>query len=170
MATKVDMYVNLITKTISASAANALTFDTIDVGLNIFDKVGLLICRLEYDVSGGTLADLDQDGDAVQFGLTSSNDITSLSALQSEVLDVITINRYDAGTAGNATFFDKPIIHDFSTLPGGGLLIAPKPLHVATAASGMSAPASAVLRLYFVMIQLTDADYLELLQTRRAFG
>ena len=43
-----DKYANIIYDEVTESAANTLTFESIDVGLNLFDKIGLKISRVEY--------------------------------------------------------------------------------------------------------------------------
>lgn len=169
-ATNIDKFVNLMTTTITMSAANTITFQEINVGLNIFDKVGLLITRLEYDPTVATLADLDTDSDWFMAGVTSSNNLVNLTPEKAEVIDEVSIARVDAGAAANATFMFRPIIHDFSTLPGGGLLIPPKPLYSAAFSGGMTAAGICYVRLYFIIYKLNDSEYLELLETRRAFG
>lgn len=165
-----DKFVNLVADSVTMSAANTITFEELNIGLNIFDKVGLLITRLEYDPTLATLADLDTDSDQFIMGLTASNNLTGLGMNQTEVIDSVQLIRTDAGAAANATFFFKPMTHDFSTQPGGGLLIPPKPLYVAAQSTGMTVAGAFTLRIYFIIYKLNDSEYLELLETRRAFG
>lgn len=169
-AKQADKYVNMLAEEIVMSAVNTITFSEIVVGLNIFDKVGLKISRLEYDFSISTYQDIDTDGDICTMALVQSNNIDTLGIAQTEVVDNVTIGRIDAGAAANAILFDKPIVRDFSTQPGGGLLIPPKPLYVAMQSTGMTVVGGGAIRIYFVIETLTDAEYLELLETRRAFG
>lgn len=170
MGTNQDKFVNVITNSIGMSAANTLTFSEINVGLNIFDKVGLLITRVEFDIGASSMQDLDTDGDVVFTAITSSNNITSLVPSQAEVIDQVSVIRTDGGAAANMLLTQRPFIHDFSTQPGGGLLIPPKPLYMAMTSSGMTVAGAAYIRLYFIIYKLSDSEYLELLETRRAFG
>lgn len=168
--TNTDKFVNLLTDTVTMSAANTITFKEINIGLNIFDKVGLLLTRIEYDPAAASLQDLDTDGDYLVMGITSSQTIATLSMLNQEVIDQTSLLRLDAGAAANYNIFARPFVHDFSTMPGGGLLIPPKPLYVAASSGGMTVAAVLYVRLYFIIYKLNDSEYLELLETRRAFG
>lgn len=169
-ANQTDKYVNMITGDLALSAANTLTFEEINVGLNIFDKVGLLITRLEYDTTMAAIAEMTASGDFINAGFTTSNQVSSLLINKSEVVDQVVIGRHDMGAAAAAQLFMKPWVRDFSTQPGGGLLVPPKPLYFAGYSGGLASPCTLYLRFYFIIIKLTDAEYLELLETRRAFG
>jgi hypothetical protein len=152
------------------TGANTLTFDEIDVGVNIFDKAALILSRLEYDPAAASLQDLDDDGDQIVMGLTASNNISSLSPNQAEVIDRVMVLEIEQGTPANFVHFTNPIVHDFSGLPGGGLLIPPKPLYLAAYSSGMTVAGVVDIRMYFRILRLEASQYLELLETRRAFG
>lgn len=166
----IDKFVNVINQPLTMSAANTLTFSEINVGLNLFDKVGLLVTRIEYDPTIATLQDLDTDGDLITMGLVASNTISSLLATQAEVIDQTSLSVIHAGAAASAEFFNRPFVHDFSTQPGGGLLVPPRPLYASAMSAGMTAAGVFYLRLYFIIYKLNDSEYLELLETRRAFG
>lgn len=168
--TSVDQYVNMLVQTITMSAANTLTFSEINIGLNLFDKVGLLVNRIEYHPTLATLQDIDTDGDSISIGLTTNNTLASLNPSNAAVIDLQQLHRVDAGAAANAILVQTPLIHDFSTLRGGGMLIAPKPLYIAMMSAGLTAAGVAYFRLYFSLVQLSDAGYLELLQTRGVFA
>lgn len=165
-----DQFSNLIVSDLTMTAINTISFLEINVGLNIFDKVGLIVERCEYTPSGATLSDLDTDADAVSMGLVSSNAIANMDPDQSEIIDVVTIQRHDMGAAASGWLHRNPIINDFSTMGGGGLLIPPKPLYVAMASGGMTVVGRVFLRLFFRILKLESDQYLELLETRRAFG
>jgi hypothetical protein len=108
--------------------------------------------------------------DAINMGLASSNNLVNLIPAQVEVVDVATLMRHDMGTAASAQLILKTVTRDFSTMPGGGLLVPPKPLYLAGASVGLASAADIYFRIYFTIVKLTDAEYLELLETRRAFG
>lgn len=165
-----DLYPNIIADSLTMSAANTMTFDEINVGLNIFDKVALLIQRLEVYFAGGTLGDLDTDLDAVFFAITSRNDLLSLAPQQPEVIDVIGLQVDVLGAVVSKMVYPIPMVHDFSTLRGGGLLVAPRPLYAAGHSTGMTIAGLMYWRMYMNIIKLETDQYLELLETRRAFG
>lgn len=169
MAKTTDLYVNVITGHVTMSAANTLTFAEVQVGFNLFQKVGLVIHRLDYIPVRATIAELTTGADQVAMALVSSDTITGLSMNNPEVYDNVYVQANNSGTAANFVDFVKPIQHDFTGFPGGGLLIPPSPLYVAMTSDGLSSAGEMRVRLSFTIKQLRDADYLDLLQTRRAF-
>lgn len=164
-----DMYANIIFQTVTQASANDLVFAEIDVGLNLFDKVGLLINRVEYDLTG-LVNEMQATTDAAQMGLTASNQITSLDFSERAVIDYLELDNSIHGTAANLQTFIFPFIRDFSTMPGGGILVSPKPLYLALDSTGFASAQNVTARIYFTILKLSDADYFELLESRRFFG
>lgn len=165
-----DMFPNIKTASLTLSAANTISFGEFDVGLNIFDKVALLISRIEYELSTAAIEEMTTAGDDIQAALVNSNSLTTLASDQVEVIDRVAIHRVDLGTAGTGVIRRDVYEHDFSTLPGGGILIPPRPLFFAGNSNGLASAATFRFRVYFIIHRLTDAQYLELLETRNAFG
>lgn len=165
---KVDKYANVLQTEVTMSAANTLTFEEIDIGASLFDRVGLLLHRIEYIPSSGSWNELQTDADQMWFGLCSSNQFSALSANERSVIDYARIRRLVA-TNGSVLLGD-PVIHSFEGLPEYGVLTAPRPLFLAMHSSGFAGVGAVVARIYFTIIQLADADYFELLETRRYFG
>ena len=170
MAVKKDEFANVIAYDLTLSAANTLTFSEIIIGLNIYDKVALVIHRFEFEPKEAALNEMTAAGDSIAGALVSSNQISGLTPDNIEVIDRRKIFRLDMGTAGSGQILEQPITSDFSEMPGGGLLVPPKPLYWAGDSTGLASAAGMILRLYFTIKQLSDAQYLELLETRRAFG
>lgn len=162
-----DMYANVLYDEVTESAANTLTFESIDVGLNIFDKVGMKLSRLEYSNFFGNLA---ADADVIRFGLSQSNSWTTPTPAESSVIDFNQFTVAAYGTAGNALIHEQPYVKDFSTLPGGGLLIAPKPLYLFAVGSNLSAASNVRIRMFFTIVTLKPEEYFELLEARQYFG
>lgn len=173
MATRsrtVDKYSNMMVKSISMSAANTLSFDEVDIGLSLFDKVGLQVQRIEYTINKGTLAEMTAANDTIEMALTTNDGISAITTDDRSVIHMYRLRRLDAGTAGNAVFFEQPVVFDFSSLSGGGLLITPRPLYVAMDTSGLASAGTAYLRIFFTVVKLQDSEYFELLETRHYFG
>jgi len=63
-----------------------------------------------------------------------------------------------------------PFVRDFSGLPGGGLIIAPRPLFVAVKGNSLATAVTASLRAYFTVINLSADEYLELVDFYRIVG
>jgi len=169
-ARKMDVFSNIMTDTLTLSAANTVTFSEINVGLNIFDKVGLLINRIDYELTSGSTGQMTADGDYLVMCLSQSNSLTSITIDQTEIIDSMKWGRHDFGAAASGQTHLHTITKDFSTLPGGGILIPPKPLYFGGDSDGFASAATLAVRIYFTVEKLTGEQYLELLETRRAFG
>ena len=162
-----DKYANVLYDSVTESAANTLTFESVDVGLNMFDKVGLLIHRIEYFKFH---AYLNAGTDAIEFGLSSSNGWTSVDASEPSIISFNLMRVNDHGTAGNAIIQENPLVRDFSDMPGGGILITPKPLYLFVEGANLASPAIVQMRMYFTVIPMKPEEYFELLEARQYFG
>lgn len=162
-----DKYANVLFQEVTESAANTLTFESIDLGLSLFDKVGLLISRIEwYNWEVRLLA----AADVVNFGLSSSNQFTTVTAQENSIVTYHYFKVLDYGTAGNNWIFTSPLVDDFSTLPGGGLLVTPRPLYIFAQGANLGGAITATMRMFFTVVTLKPEEYFELLETRQFFG
>lgn len=167
MAELKDRFANMLVNVVTESGANTLTFEEIVVGLNIFDKVGLIIHLIEYM---GMETQLAAASDRVEFGLSSSN---GWAAPVPTERSIITYDRWfqnDYGVPANAVHFRSPHIRDFSNFPGGGILTAPKPLFLYAMGTACAAANVITARIYFTVMKMQPGDYIELLETRNFFG
>lgn len=169
MAAGADKYVNVMLHSVTMSGANTLTFDEMTIGLSTFDRIGILITRLEYYLSAATVSQLESNDDYYQLGITGSNAISDIGSDERSVYNKIEEFVIASGTPATAMHMRYPIIEDLSDLPGGGLLIPPRPLYLAMDSSGFSSAGKGFVRMYFVTQQLKDTDYFELLETFRFF-
>lgn len=165
-----DKYANVILQTCTMSAANTLTFSEVNIGLSTFDRIGMLVSRLEYMASSTTYQELTSGADIAQVGLVGSDQVTSIGSTTRGVYDKTEWTTIPHGTPASADILVFPVIKDLSGLPGGGLLIPPRPLYLAATTGGFAAAGTFYLRLYFTTIQLKDSDYFELLETYRYFN
>lgn len=166
-----DQYTNIVQVGVTQSATDTLTFQEVDMGLTIFQKVGLIINRVEVQLSSTVYALLAANADRGQIGLTQSNQITSIGIQEAAVLMQHEIKVQTVGTPASAFFVEDPLVFDYTGLPGGGLLITPKPLYAAVNSDGLgSAMTEIIFRLYFQIVELKAEEYFELLEARRFFG
>lgn len=165
-----DAFSNMIVRSITLSAANVLTFEDLNIGFTILDRAALKIERLEYDVPSATFNLLTAGLDSLEFGLTTSNNLSDLDPAQQEVIDAERILRQDIGTPGNTVYQMFPLVKDLTNLSGGGLLVAPKPLYFAGNSESIASAATFKLRMFFTIVQLQQTEYIELLETRNAFS
>lgn len=166
---KTDRYANVITPRVEMSAANTLTFSEIDVGLNLFDKVGLLISRIEF-YSTRFAAEMAASGDFVRMAITASNQITTIAPQENAVIAMEEHSVVEQGTAASAVIQKEPFVQDWSQLPMNGILVSPKPLYIAANTGGFSQADTIDARIFFTIVKLKDAEYFELLESRRFFG
>jgi len=165
-----DKYSNLIQVTMEESAANTLTFGAIDLGLTIFQKVGIIVNRIVIDWTTQVLSDFVNDDDSMTVALTQSDQISTLALTESAVIWKAQRVRFNFGTPANSIITDVQREYSFEAMPGGGELMAPRPLYWACKGNGMSATFAMVMRIYFRILELKADEYFEILESRRFFG
>jgi len=170
MPVKNDVYANMVNLTLTESAANTLTFGSIDLGLTIFQKVGLLLNRIVVEYPTQLIGDMGANNDSMALALTQSDQITSISYLQDAVVWKDTVSRRDFGAAASGFLYHHTKIYDFSGLPGGGEIITPRPLYWASQGNGLTTTFSIYMRIFFTILELKSEEYFELLEARRFFG
>lgn len=175
MPGKKESFANMAVITLTESAANTLTYAKLETGIALFEKVAWLISRLEFLLQTRDTTNFAANDDAVLWALLATNTLTTLASgntiINPAVIYGQRIKRIDMGAAASGNFFVDPQIIDFSTLPGGGILVPPNPLYGAI--QGSAAPAAMVgyLRIYYTNYQLSSADdYWELVESRRVIS
>lgn len=166
MAGKKDIYSNKFYGTATESAANTLTFAEIQTNVNVFSKEAWTLQRLEWYIPTGTRGLVVDSADLFQCALVSSNKISTLDLSDPTVIDLMELGRTWLTAVGVETF-DQPIVRDFSNLPGGGLIIAPRPLFVAVQGTSLATPGTGAVRGYFTKATLSADEYLELVDFYR---
>lgn len=167
MATKKsgDNWAQLAALQVTEASAGTAKYEKFAFPFSIMDKMALVINRIEY-IFG--LTQLNGGGDYVIMGLTVSNTISSLLTLSDpQIIDQTRVDRYDFGTPASAALRDSPSIRDFSTLPGGGILVAPNPLYGVIISAGASAAMSGWIRLYYTYLEMNTDEYWQLVEARR---
>ncbi|MBA7549404.1 hypothetical protein ES705_41885 [subsurface metagenome] len=171
MAKRKDEFSNLILTEVTMPTLNVIEYEEIEIGLNLFDKVALVISRIEYIPASLAWQELDAGNKALWFGLIQSNAPALVSANERSVVDYKRLTVVEMGVVADGQVMVEPLVTDFSTLPGGGIIIAPKPLYIFACTSAYAVNFGAVVaRIYFTIRTMADADYLELLESRRFFG
>lgn len=161
-----DKYANIAAVKFMLAVAGTAAFEKFDFPFSVMDKVGLLISRLEYFVLNVSALAADEDK---WFGaLTVSKNTPSLDDIEDPtIIDSLRFVREDFGVAASGSTFQQPIIRDLSTMPGGGLLVAPNPLYVACDTDGPAAAMGIGLRMYYTTVSLSADDYWQLVESRR---
>ena len=166
----VDKYVNMLVKDVTLSGANVLTYAEVNMGLSMFDKVGLRIQRIEYFPSTAMLLEMTAAADYWLCGVMTSDAPPSIDTLNASVIHAMRFVRNDMGTAAGGQFDVFPKVFDFANLEGGGILVTPRPLFIGMITAGLASAGTVVVRIFFTILKLSDADYFEILETRHYFG
>jgi hypothetical protein len=167
VSTNMDQFANKAYVQVIESSAGTLTYSELQSNINIMDKVAWVIHRVEYYLSDSTLLRLAADQDSVLVAWTSSNKLTTLDLGDASVIDFLKITVRDFGTPGNNYIWNQPIIREFNNLPGGGLIVAPRPLYLAILGGNLSGVATVSARMYFTVRELSKEDYYDLLDFYR---
>lgn len=161
-----DNYANKFYGKCVESAANTLTFAEINTAINLQSRVAWIIHRLEWYLANATIALVTATGDTIHGALTSSNKMTALGLDNAGVLDLFDLTEINASGVGFEQY-QYPLVRDFTTMPGGGLIVPPRPLYVAVQGVSLASAATIELRGYYTSIDLADSDYYDLLDAYR---
>lgn len=166
MAEKKDNYSNKAYGSVTESAANTLTFAEIQTNVEVFSKIAWILHRIEWYISATQMTKLAAADDIIQAALTSSNQITSLSLGNPAVIDLMELALLFS-TAVAYTEVPNPRVRDFSWMPGGGIIISPRPLYLAAKGTSLATALTISARLYFTVKELSADEYLELVDFYR---
>jgi hypothetical protein len=161
-----DQFANKFYGTVTESAANTLTFGEIKTNVSVFDKVAWILHRLEWYPTKALMDLVLNTADFFEAAITSSDGLTSLGLDNAGVIDVLSYGVREASAVG-FQYHVEPVIRDFSNLPGGGLIIAPRPLYLALKGTSLTAAGSINCRGYFTVKAMTADEYLELVDFYR---
>jgi hypothetical protein len=162
----IDTYANVAAISVTETGANTLTFSKFAFPFSIMDKMALLIARVEY--MPGSFGNMDGSKDNILMGLACAGSLAdATNQADPLILDSGARMRIDTGVAASGFIYDTRIMHDFSTLPGGGLLVAPNPLYAFMKGTGNTAANNMWVRLFYTYMQLATDDYWQLVESRR---
>jgi len=162
MAATKDQFSNRSFVDLTQSAANVLTFQQIRFAVGVFQGIGLLLHRIEWFPIGTSIQEIAATSDNFQLALTLRDDLANLDPSNQSILATVVLQPIGALPLGPVI---TPIISDFSSLPGGGLLIPANPLFLAMDSAGFAAVGRVRIAVYYTFMQLSDREAMELLQT-----
>lgn len=160
-STKTDKFSNRAFATVSQTVINTLTFESVRFAVGLFQGVGLILHKVHYYPDNNTVREVVTAADYIEFGLTTSNRLTSLDPLDQAVIGL----RRVVGVAATVAPWYNPVEIDFSQLPEGGILLPANPLYIAIQTGGFAGLGLCRAQLFLTFKTLSDQDYLELLQT-----
>lgn len=161
---RVDVYPNRAMFSVLMSAANTLTFQQIRFGMGIFAGTALIISKIEWFILA-PIAELIAAADSIRIAMTNRDDLAAIDADNMNVLVLKVMNMMSSGTPANAALFEQPLVSDYSTLPGGGLIVPANPMFIALTSVGLTTAAEVDAIMYYTTKTLADADYIELVQS-----
>ena len=170
MAVKKDMYDQFLVMSVTMSAADTLTFGEINLGVSIFDYAAFVISRIEYKLARASFASLVANADSVAMAVTGSNSITDLGLQRPEVYDQAGYVVGVSGTPATAQIMEQPIIHDFSMMEGGGLIVPAQNIYLGMETTGFASAGSCNARVFFRVKELQAGDFIELVQRLRVLS
>jgi len=159
-----DKFVNTAYALAQESAANTLTFQEIQTGMSVFEKVAWVIHAIEYHIPASSVGLLIDAADSIDVALTVSNTMTQISPQIAAVVDTI---QFGPGLTATRVDWISPKIHDFTTWPGGGLIIPGKPVYAAIKSGSLASAAQVDLRIRFTYRPLKAEEYWELVEASR---
>ena len=170
MAKKVtkDIFSNLAYGSVVETALNTLTFSEINTGVSVHERIAWIINRILWYPLVATLNEIKITTEQLDLALTAHSNVDDIAALSDPgVLTLMTLSRLADATATGSEREITPFIQNFSDLPGGGLIIAPKPLYVAAKGSNLAGPTSTHCRIYYTIKELEPDEFWELVQAAR---
>jgi hypothetical protein len=165
---KMDQFANQAVITVLESAANTFTSKKLETGISISEKVAWIINRIEYNLALFSAGQFNSDSDTCIYGLGVSASFPNGPALaETAILDYNSRTRLDLGVAATGQFAIQPIVKDFSSLPGGGILVPPVPIYLFCQSVGCVAAQTVVARMWYTLLQMSPDQYWELVEARR---
>lgn len=162
--TKMDAYANRAIEYISMSAADTLTFKQIVMGVGVFQGVGIVLHRVEFQPGLATMREFAAATDSLDVGIVTSDSLTSIVGSAPSIIYAHRV----VGMGAVSIPWHLPIIADFTDLPGGGVILPANPIFIAMNSAGFAAAGNMYSRLWFSFKELSDKDYLELIQSQIA--
>lgn len=168
-AGQTDKYANVILVSVLESAANTLTFEELPQVTTLMEKKAFLINRVSYSLGAVAMSELKADGERLNFGLSMSNRWTAPTILEPTIIDYQ--QKYTTTlTAVGFQVMDANIKSDFSTLPGGGILIPTRPIYFYAQGVGLANACTITAKIYFTIVELSPADYWDLVESMQAYS
>ncbi len=158
-----DRFANIFTATVTETAAQALTFTEMNLGITLRDRIALVIDELYFYPTIASLLLMTTSGDLIQMAITISDSVTNIGDLTDRriIYDEL-IGRLDFGTAASGTLLRTPIKASFAP----PIIVLPTRLFFGIDSVGTATPVSATLRMHYRTVSVTsDRQIIEVLET-----
>lgn len=163
-----DQFAQIGYITVTQTAANTLTFAGLSVFSNVLGSKGMIIHSAEYVFGNSNgYALMVGSGDILACGLSGDDGLASVDLDDPQVYDYNSLLYLPYGTPADHEIFKNPIVRDWSSFPGGGLLVPADRLYLFCDSLSVASAATVQCRFRFTLIELAAQEYLELAQSLR---
>ncbi|MBA7585606.1 hypothetical protein ES708_27591 [subsurface metagenome] len=163
-----DIFTNIAYATVTEDGAGTLTFAELNTGVSVHEKIAWVISRILWYPNRAGIRQIVDDTDSIDMALTLNNQVADITALSDpSVVDLFSLVGHTMGTQATGVLTLVPYVRDFSAMPGGGLIITPKPLYVAAVGTGLGLPIEVKCRILYTIKELAADEFWELVQASR---
>jgi hypothetical protein len=162
MARQQDRFANVAGVRMAGAANGALEYTQLLTGVSLGQGLGILIDRIEYDISSAENI-LDTDADYLMQGLSTSNGqsytdlITNGQWNDRRIIHHTQLRRGNIGTPATGLFTRYPVAFDFRV----PMIVASPYIYAFNANVGGNAALINFVKMYFRYLELTSQEYLE---------
>lgn len=157
-----DRFANVFTAQVVQTAANTLTWAQMNFGINLRDRIGMVIDEIFFYITHTQLALMTATGDHIQMSLATSDNITSLDPSDRRILYQHQLVRLDGGTAANLWMEQFPIKVSFAP----PMIVLPNRLYLGVLSAGLASSITLTMRLHFRTVPISqDQQLIEILET-----
>lgn len=158
-----DQFPNRAIMQVTQTVGSTLVFQQVRFGAGLFQGTALIVHRIEWFPDQDSVLEMLDVADYHHYALTNRDDLTELTPQNMNVLVMKKLLTPEGGVFGQHE--ELPFISDLSNQPGGGLIIPSNPLFLAFDTGGASTQFTLNAVMYYTVRQLSDADYIELVQS-----
>lgn len=166
-----DKFANIATIDLTMTAANTLSFQELrtQAGIepNRKSAIAMIIDEIDYYPSRAMLQEITSGADFIALALTLSNAVSDLEDFADRrILHSAGINRLDSGTATSSKYFRLPWVYQFFP----PLITADRSLFLGAISSGLASAGRIRMRIYHRVVEVTQAEFIELAEVFRLVG
>lgn len=165
-ATRMDQFPNFYRQTFFG-VDNSITWTEWVTGYSIKDGYAFVLHKIKYRFAAANIGTLDVNADSLNAAISANNSLTLsdiAAGVNPSLLDSCRAF-YKVATAVGMALSEFEFIHDFTNEPGGGRIIAPKPLFIGVGASALGQVPSCSIEIVYTMVKLNQEVYRELYES-----
>lgn len=158
---KMDVYAQRILQHVISSAADTLTWKQINFTTDVTNlENAIRIEKIEVHPNSAIAAELAATSDKAYFLLSTSDQITDVGYNK---LDERMLFRHEIQACAAPSQLEFPIVRDFSSMQGGGLLAPPSRLFIGVSSAGFGGVIGAMFIVHFTHVQVEAIEALQMM-------